>query len=619
MATFFQPPLSGAVLVVLVDVLELRRWAPQGTLNTRNARRYFAGERVSPSAKAAVHRAVAKALVASDLVPATLTLADLLPVAPPELPELPPFVIVLGMMARYIATWDALSGALRRSTAPIAFPNHAAGACLRLVAVDVALRISALLWLTRNPDEWPVLAFWTTPNGVGSWLRTKVEAAGMTRDAMAGSLNVASNTLDGWLDNDVKPSFENIDDLAQVLARSGDEDHADLRRRLRLVFAAREIFRRVEAVVGPAQAFGICQRIAVYSNEMVRFPRTSTAPMEDNDMKMRIALTAGTLGAEAKGAKWICSMVDHLWKCEDDPVWRTTLRAATRSWFEHLQTITAKLGPIDMGGLTTILGRAPSREEIDSLTYRMQSSKEEYEHDPVLAAVMRSEMLEDGERGALELKLRACEKADRGDHLAAIDMLEAAVSKDPTNAETHFRLGCELWQVGEVKAGLGELEIAAQLKPSWDRPRVEIAIVLLNEGLDQAAHTRLVAANAACPGTPWVLLHLAYVYERLGDVAKAIRFYEELLALEDHAEALDRVAHLYLVKGDKRSGADRAKRAAQTGVPTVADAHEAGYYKRRGARDRPPHARQLDGYLNFPDSAWRISSAARSKTLPPEE
>ncbi len=611
MASSFQPPLSGAVLDVLVDVLDLRRWDPRGTLGARNARRYFAGERVSPDAEAAVHQAVAKALVASDLVPASLTLADLLPVTPPGLPDVPPTAIVEVTLARYAETWDALAGALRRSTAPVAFPGHAAGACLRLVAVDVAVRIAALLWLTRNPDEQPVLDFWTTPGGMGTWLRAKVDATGKTRDALAASVNVAPTTLDGWLDNDVRPSFENIDDLARALTNGADE-HTDLRRRLRLAFAARDLFRRIEAVVGRPQALGICQRVAFYANEMVGFPRSSSKPVEENDVKMRIALTAGTLGAEMMGAQWICSMVNHLWRNEHNPVWRTTLRAVTGSWFEHLQAITAKLGPPDYDGLAAIFGRPPSPQDLDVMAFTMQASKEEEARHPAFAAAMDGMAAMDGPLGALELKLRACEASNRGDLLGAIELLRAAVLKDPTNAEIHFRLGCDLWQVGDVPAGLDELEIAVQLDPAWDRPRVEIAIVLMNEGRDEAARAKLVAANVACPGTPWVLLQLGYVHERLGQTKEAVAFYEELLAIdEDDAEALDRVAHLHFVHGDRRSGADRAKRAAHLGLSTVADAHRAGYYDRGKPADRPPHAKRLDGYLRFPDSAWRSRRSDR--------
>lgn len=163
-----------------------------------------------------------------------------------------------------------------------------------------------------------------------------------------------------------------------------------------------------------------------------------------------------------------------------------------------------------------------------------------------------------------------------------------------------------------MPAGLDELEIAVQLDPAWDRPRVEIAIVLMNEGRDEAARAKLVAANVACPGTPWVLLQLGYVHERLGRTKEAVAFYEELLAIdEDDAEALDRVAHLHFVHGDRRSGADRAKRAAYLGLSTVADAHRAGYYDRGKPADRPPHAKRLDGYLRFPDSAWRSRRSDR--------
>jgi hypothetical protein len=71
----------------------------------------------------------------------------------------------------------------------------------------------------------------------------------------------------------------------------------------------------------------------------------------------------------------------------------------------------------------------------------------------------------------------------------------------------------------------------------------------------------------------------------------------------EHAEALDRVAHLYFVAKEKRKGADAAKRAAQLGIPTVFDAWERGYYDKSPPAERPPHV-GLDDFLQFPDSAW---------------
>lgn len=607
MIATFSPPLSGAILGLVVDVLDLRRWDRHRALASRNARRYLSGERVGAEAEMQVQRAIAEAVVASELVPATLRLSDVFPKVPAEIDHVPATAVVQVLVGQSAKTWDGLAGALHRCTAPVAFPRHAAGACLRLIAIDLAVRTTALLWLMGEVEERPVPDFWTTPDGIGKWLRTMVAASGQTRDGLAKTLSVPPNTLDGWLDEGVKPSFQNMEGLARAFSGRGVGDRITLLRRLRLAFAARDIFGQIEAAIGHPQALGICQRVAFYANEMSTFPRRSTKPREETDAKMRIALTVGAIGAERIQAKWICSMVNHLRRHEQNPVWRTSLRAVTGSWLEHLQLVLAKLGSVDEEALGAVLGRMPTRDDLDVLAYQVQASKEEEAQDPSVAHALLREAMEDGERGAVELTLHAVEASDRRAPLEAIELLRLAVQKDPTSAGTHFRLGCELWQIGDVAAGLAELEIAAQLDPAWDRPKVEIAIVLLNEGRNDAALTKLILANLECPSNPWVLLHLGYANERLGQVSAAISAYEELIAIHvTHAEALDRVAHLHFVMGDKRAGADRAKRAAHLGVGTVFAAWENGYYDKGTPAERPVHTNQ-DESLHFPDSAWKRS------------
>jgi tetratricopeptide (TPR) repeat protein len=616
----FAPPLSGPVLGDLIEAFDLRRLDHRGVLTKRNARRYLAGERVSPEAETEVRVALVEAIVEAGLLPPGLSSVDLIEAGEDHqlaaaIRKLPVPLIVGFLVDNLVHHWDALSGALRRLSAPVAFPEQAAGACLRLVAIDAAVRLMALLWLSRTTEDEPLSDFWMRERGTGTWLRSLHEACSppLSRDELAVRLRVHAHTLDGWLDADVRPTDENLMDLAHCFAERGLGPCERILQRLRLAFGARALFRKVETTVGAEQAVGICERLVIYTNQMLRFPRKSKQPRAENDTKMRMALMFGTLGRGDTAMPWVESMLNHLWRYEQDPVWRTSIKAATRSWFEHLQAVTAKLGSSDEEEFLAAVGAVPAREELEALAYMVQASKTEMARDPLFAAVMAHEAQEGGRFGALELKIQAGEAAGRGDPLAAIDMLRAATARDPLNAELHFRLGCNLWQIGDVAAGLTELEIAVQLAPTWDRARVEIAIVLLNEQRDEEALRRLLESKAALD-TPsaWLLIHLAYAYERTSDRAAAITTYEELLRIEpENAEALDRLAHLYFVARDRRKGADAAKRAAQLGIPTVFHAWQAAYYdKGSPVARRPPHA-GLDAYLQFPDSAWPLAGLGR--------
>jgi hypothetical protein len=219
MVAYFSLPLSGAVLSVFADVLDLRSGKKE--MLGRNAWRYFAGDRVSPECEAQVQRGIAHALVDSGLLPPTLNFSDAALLVPPVMSEVPTAYIVEAMIAAYAKRWDALAGALRRCTAPVAFEKHFAGACLRLAAIDLAVRVTALMWLARAEADRPVADFWTTQRGTGLWLRDLVQTAGLTRDRLATELKVPPNTLDGWLDDEVKPSLENIDAVSRAFAAHG--------------------------------------------------------------------------------------------------------------------------------------------------------------------------------------------------------------------------------------------------------------------------------------------------------------------------------------------------------------------------------------------------------------
>lgn len=603
MTTTFSPPLSGVLLNFFIEALDLRAFDPERTLRDRTAQRYLHGERVSPEAEAKIQAAFADALVAADLVPRSMSAADLLPGLPSGAAHVPPAAIISVILRQYTEHWDLLAGGLRRLTAPVAYPRHAAGACLRLVAIDLALRITAILWLSG--EQGPLLDFWSKPQGVSHWLRELTKRAGVTRDELARRSGIPENTVDDWLDNNVRPESGNLARLAKALAPDELDREAMLRRQLRVTFAAREVCTTLEQYVGRKQAQNLCQRVVSYANQMLCFVRGSVMSAEENSLKMRFTRILGASRDAKLPMPWIEFMLRHLWRREEDPVWRTSLTAATGSWFDHLQGIAALLGPVDRTKLAEVLGREPSDEDLDVLAYLVQASHLESTRQNGWTEVTQTVIANGGEHAAQMLMHRAREAHASGDRFLAIKLLRAAAAEDPTCEHVHFRLGCHLWQVGESRAALDELELAVQLEPQWDRPRVEIAIVLLYERRDQEALAKLLCAKTELESaTEWLLLHIGYAHERLGQTLEAINAYEELVALhEGHAEALDRVAHLHFLASDKRLGAERAKQAAHFGVPTVLRAWQSGYYNGHAVGDRPRHS-GLDHVIVFPDSAW---------------
>ncbi len=618
----FKPPFSGPILAIVIDAFALRRFDEGGALSTRTARRYLRGDRVGTEAEALVHAAIARAVVEAGYLPKGMAATDFLlvnEVSAVVFAEIPLHHALTAIVSILSHHWDTLVGVLRRRTAPVGHMAHALGACLRLVITDVTVRLTALLWLARDEHENPVPDFWIEDKGTSLWLRRLLEvlAPSFSRDRFAKTLKVHRHTVDGWLDKGVRPTDENLMDLANCLGAESDEKSEDILRRLRLVFAARDLLRVAKNAVGDSYAADIALRVASYPSLMLVLVRASKKSREETDTKMKMAITLGTLGRDKGALPWVESMLNHVWRQEPDAVWRTTIKAATRSWLEHLQDVTAKLGPRPSDeDFIEGVGFVPSPEAQDKIAYLVLASKDELARNPLAAHAMAQQAATGGYYGALELKLQALDAIGQRDPLRGIELLRRAVVEDPLNAEIHFRLGCSLWEIGDTANGLAELEIACQLAPDWDRCRVEVAIVLMNNGRYQDALARLREWRATLP-TPsaWLLQHLGFANERLGHIADAVEAYEECLRHRpENGEVLDRLAHLYFRLNDKRKGAEAAKRAAEFGVETVLLAWRKGFYSKGSAELRPPHV--VDGaFLQFIDSVWpeSISPSDASK------
>ncbi len=208
----YRAPLSGTVLGAMVKELGLQ----SPVLMTKTAKRYFGGRRVKDDSKLEIMEALGQALVDQKVIPSSPFLDR----------EGIPLAKVIGSgVVWYADQWDRLVGYMHSASAPVERPDLAATACLRLVIIDLALRISAALWLAEIPTPQEATPIWAQNKGGAKYLRELLGLCGPsapTRDQLSEKLDVSYNTVDSWLDAGVRPSPSNIDRIAEELAQNID-------------------------------------------------------------------------------------------------------------------------------------------------------------------------------------------------------------------------------------------------------------------------------------------------------------------------------------------------------------------------------------------------------------
>lgn len=177
---------------------------------------------------------------------------------------------------------------------------------------------------------------------------------------------------------------------------------------------------------------------------------------------------------------------------------------------------------------------------------------------------------------------QAAHSAAEGDDAMAVLHLRRAVELQPLNADYRFELGAQLGKMGSVDEGILECNTAAQLKPEWDLPRIEVGIILINHGRYEEGRQHLEEVAKVVAMSPHLAFSLAYARMKCNEYAKALELFEVVLKeTPEHAQALDCAAHCCFLIGQTDRGIALAKEAQKRGAEdTYQDWHEGNYKKR---------------------------------------
>ena len=552
---------SGRILRAIVQSLDVQ----EEVLTNRTARRFFAGQHVDEHNRNQIFDALGQALITRGLAPETLE----------DLPETLPMASVVGMTLMMVCgEWDRLMAQIQACSGQVADVGEAVAQLLRLVVVDAALRLFALVYLDLESLPGSEPPAWVLENGTRNILRQRLRAAGLTRDHLAARLEVWPTSVDNWLDGKNRPSPEHVAALARELAsREGGGDAAALGRSLNRQISLAAMADQMAAGIGRDKLIELTTKLAHFARELSQSPELPRILGDEPRGTVCNLIILGSAGGSA------ADLLSWLADRELDPDWRWNLLAAIRFWDPAFEAVSMQhTGQRSAAGLAqdisdvTGVVTEENRHIIETLK-RKASWHADYAIAPRVGGEdPRSYLAKLQGRTALRRRL---------------------AERFPGNPLAHLQLGSFLGDLGIqfadrmlIDEGILERKIAAGLQPDWDAPAVEPGRILVNFGEREAALRELEQAERNLPEpTPHLRFVKGFVLMTLECFTEALECLEAVIEERpDFAPAYDLAAHSAFQSGDKTKGLRYAKGARMLGIYTEHRAWGSGAYSSRPKR-----------------------------------
>ncbi len=568
--SIFIPPQSGQIIGTIIKSLNFG----VEVFSSKTAKRYFNGERIQDETVLEILQKFASILIDNRIF-----------TIPGDEKEKHIHKELLSLVIqRCVVRWDHIAGYMRSASYPVNKRNLAALPYLRLAVIDLSLRITGILRLNGIQNIKDEVPCWSQKDGNSRFLNELLADLGNkrpTREYIADEMRVSDNTVDSWLDTGIRPSDEHLRGLAKVLGSLGISDYADqLLGKLRRHYLLSALCDNLASCIGRPSVIDLAASSVRFTNGLLTLLKGYSESVTIGDILIL------ALGTEFEHSD---ELIEHLWRNETDPVWRASLLAAPGDWIPSLQKTAQYLGSLDEAiklfqkqfGIPDETMKKMS-EGIEKLV-----QSDTTRHIPGLEGETWIRVKGDSAFSARNRMTAAIQASSEGNIDSAINHLRRAIELQPQNAEYHFHLGANLGKRGFIEEGIQECQIAAKLEPEWDLPLVEIGIILINSGQNQAALEHLEAAVKTLPKmTAHLAANLGYARMRCNDFKGALAMFESVVNEKpDHGLVLDCAAHCYFLVGDGTKGRAFAKRAFQLGFVDTYHDWCAGKYRANSKLD----------------------------------
>ena len=517
-----QLPTSSQILGVLAKSMgfnDLR-------LRSRNAQRYFLGRTeslVKESSRSEIIQAISDALVELGFGTIPRTGED---TSSPS--------ALASILDWHALHWDRLR-TLLLPRMPRVYPSHLAAVWetyARLAAIDLALRVGALLRLAGGSHAALNFLDWTSANRRGAYLNKKRSEAGLSLMRFAELVGVTDKTVEAWVYRGTRPTDEHILEIGRTLTADGDIDERNrVVRELRRLHWVSDIAEILDRYIGREAVAGIADRLyryAAQAYQAIDYETVGGAGLAD----------LATLGARSPYAEpLLTSLAAH----ESDEEWKHDLMAAGSDWVSRVLGVNLQVHRAEVDALI----QETDGRVLENWDVRNPRAYEHYQR-------------------SMELQMQG--KVDE-----ALAEVAKAIELDPLDPANHFTLGSVKGHIGArkgdealVKEGLEACWIAVTLDPKWILPWTEIGWILVDTGKGREAVEHLRAVSPECgPLDARYYAALGVALRELGDFAGSLTAFESSLKLNPNDTSVAVAAAGAALLADERIRSNRHKKVAR--------------------------------------------------------
>ncbi|QNT75900.1 hypothetical protein [Dehalogenimonas etheniformans] len=551
-------PYSGQIIGEVFKALR----APYPRFIKKEAQRLFRGERIDDAPRKDILFTLAEAMVDSNLIPY------------PEIFK-EAFVCRWGTknmlvqgISEYAGRWDALCSKLRYWVIPKSKKDAVLLGCFRLATVDLALRLASFRHLSKLPPLEQVIPLWAKRGGNILFLKRLKERCieWPSNDELFKDVGAANEkTKVNWFYHGRRPSQEYIIGLAAAFSkRIPGASVEDIAIEINRHYALSALCERIAFQIGWDRVLELVGALYHQTARIQRLFAEDPKPIEEYYTRHVIHLFSGA--QQSCRAPWL----KRLWETEKDREWKKDYIFVERDWASRLIQVNFRFvgeSVLDRSDWGSVFNSAP--DEVTPVATHFSALAVDQTIDDEFLYWEKSEFNEIPVERRLERKLRK------------------QIEAHPESAKAHLHLGVVLgdnpWASDRISEGFKECLKAIQLRPTWDLPRIEAAIMFLNcKQYNEALAIVEEAAAVLSKMTSRLAYATAFCLMAKKEFLAALEKFELAIALKpDLALALDNAAFCAFHSGLAGKGRTLARRARQHGISDTYDLYDVGGWKRR--------------------------------------